>query len=211
MSDTALLTIPARRGRAQRLTAGQSIRIVNTHGHQVVDFWCFSAEDMGEFLSMEHMRPTLGTLFPKPGQGMMTNRRRPILEFVEDTSPGIHDTLMAACDDYRYGLLGCTEYHDNCTDNLHAALRQIGLTSPETPSPFNLWMNIPVGAGGALTFEEPVSKPGDFVIFRAEMDCVCAMSCCPQDILPINKGNTVECHYEVLGANLGPRLDPRTT
>ena len=69
MSDTALLTIPARRGRAQRLTAGQSIRIVNTHGHQVVDFWCFSAEDMGEFLSMEHLRPTLGHAVPQARSG----------------------------------------------------------------------------------------------------------------------------------------------
>ena len=44
----------------------------------------------------------------------------------EDTSPGIHDTLIAACDDYRYGLLGCKEYHENCTDNLFAADAAIG-------------------------------------------------------------------------------------
>lgn len=194
-----LHTIPARRGRAVRVNEGQSLKVINTHGHQVVDFWCFSAEDMGEFLSMEHLRPTIGTVFPRAGHDLHSNRRRPILHFVEDTSPGIHDTLMAACDDYRYGLLGCTEYHDNCTDNLHAGLRQIGLKSPETPSPLNLWMNIPVTPEGGLSFEEPVSKPGDHVIFRAMMDCICAMSCCPQDILPINKGRTVECHYEVLG------------
>ncbi|PKP85033.1 MAG: aminomethyltransferase, partial [Alphaproteobacteria bacterium HGW-Alphaproteobacteria-2] len=53
-------TLPARRGRAVRLLAGQAIRIVNTHGTQVVDTWCFSAEDLTEFMSNEHMRPTLG-------------------------------------------------------------------------------------------------------------------------------------------------------
>jgi hypothetical protein len=31
------------------------------------------------------------------------------------------------------------------------------------------------------------------------MDCIVAMSCCPQDILPINKGKTVEVHYQILG------------
>lgn len=196
---TELHTIPARRGRAARLNAGQAIQIVNTHGHQVVDTWAFSAEDMGEFLSMEHLRPTIGTILPTKGHALVTNRRRPILLWEEDTSPGIHDTIIAACDDYRYGLLGCTGYHDNCTDNLHAALRAIGLKAPETPSPLNLWMNIPVGPDGAIQWGEPRSKPGDHVILRAVMDCVVVMSACPQDILPINGLNPVEAHYRVLG------------
>ena len=199
MSD--LVVIPARRGRAVRLSKGQSIQIINTHGSQVVDTWCFSAEDFSEFMSNEHSRPTLGSLFPQVGKPIYTNRRRPILFFAEDTSPGRHDTLIAACDDYRYGLLGCTHYHDNCTDNLHAALRAIGLRSAETPSPLNLWMNIPVAADGTTSWGEPLSKPGDHVVLRAEMDVVVAMSACPQDMLPINgKGmRPVEAHYRVMG------------
>ncbi len=198
MTSAELRTVPARRGRACRLTAGQAIKIINTHGHQVVDTWAFNAEDLREFMSNEHTRPTIGTIFPRKGHKLYTNRRRPILEFEEDTSPGIHDTLIAACDDYRYGLLGCTDYHDNCTDNLMAAMRQIGLTAPEVPSPLNLWMNIPVQADGSTSFEEPVSKPGDYVVLRALMDCIIAMSACPQDILPINKGKPVEVHFQIL-------------
>jgi len=200
MANSEIMTIPARKGRAARLTKGQAIKIINTHGHQVVDTWCFSLEDLTEFMSMEHIRPTLGKIFPTKGDQLYSNRRRPILFFEEDTSPGIHDTLMAACDDYRYGLLGCKEYHDNCTDNLHAGMRQIGLRAPETPSPLNLWMNIPVDREGRTSWGEPVSKPGDYVVLRAQMDCVVAMSCCPQDILPINgkAGNTVEAHYQIL-------------
>ena len=195
------MTIPARRGRAVRLARGQSIQIINTHGSQVVDTWCFSAEDFSEFMSNEHSRPTLGSIFPVVGKPVYSNRRRPILHFAEDTSPGRHDTIIAACDDYRYGLLGCTGYHDNCTDNLHAALRAIGLRSPETPSPLNLWMNIPVAADGATSWGEPLSKPGDYVVLRAEMDVVLAMSACPQDMLPINgRGmQPTEAHYRVLG------------
>jgi uncharacterized protein YcgI (DUF1989 family) len=30
------------------------------------------------------------------------------------------------------------------------------------------------------------------------MDCICAMSACPQDILPINAGKPVEAHFEVM-------------
>jgi hypothetical protein len=195
-----LFTVPARKGRAARLTKGQAIKIINTHGTQVCDTWAFSAEDLKEFLSVEHMRPTLGSIFPKKGQPLHTNRRRPILILEEDTSPGIHDTLIAACDDYRYGLLGCKDYHDNCTDNLIAGMRQLGLAVTEVPSPVNLWMNIPVGSDGATQWGEPVSKAGDYVILRAAMDCIVAMSACPQDILPINgaKCSPVEVHYQIL-------------
>ena len=199
--DSELHTIPARRGRAARLSKGQSIKIVNTHGQQVVDTWAFSTEDLREFMSMEHLRATLTRIFPHAGDFLVTNRRRPILYFAEDTSPGIHDTLLAACDDYRYGLLDCTQYHDNCTDNLFAAMRNIGLSPPECPSPLNMWMNIPVVAGGNTEWGVPASKPGDYVVLRAEMDCVVAMSCCPQDILPINgeAREPTEAHYQILG------------
>jgi uncharacterized protein YcgI (DUF1989 family) len=198
----ALQTLPARTGRAVRLAKGAAIRIVNTHGTQVVDTWAFNANDLREHMSMEHTRPTLGSIFPQKGRPLHTNRRRAILILEEDTSPGIHDTLMAACDDYRYGLLGCTEYHDNCTDNLHGALAALGVTVAETPQPLNLWMNIPVAADGATAWGEPVSKPGDFVVLRASLDCIVAMSACPQDILPINGAacRPTEAHFEVLPA-----------
>jgi uncharacterized protein YcgI (DUF1989 family) len=197
-----LRTLPARSGRAARLAAGEAIRIVNTHGSQVVDTWAFNAADLAEHMSMEHTRPTLGTIFPKAGMKLYTNRRRPILFFEADSSPGVHDTLMAACDAHRYRLLGCVGHHDNCTDNLFAAMAALGLTPPECPAPLNLWMNIPVAADGATAWGEPVSKPGDFVVLRAELDCVVALSACPQDILPINGRDRVptEAHFEVLPA-----------
>lgn len=200
MPASDLFTIPARRGRATRLNRGQAIRIVNTHGQQVVDTWCFSADDLGEFMSNEHLRATLTRIFPRQGDDLVSNRRRPILTLEEDTSPGRHDTLLAACDSYRYGLLGCTEYHDNCTDNLYAAMRQIGLRPPECPSPLNLWMNIPVDEEGNTSWGEPVSKPGDYVVLRARLDCIVAMSACPQDLLPINGAamTPTEAHYQVL-------------
>lgn len=197
-----LRTLPARKGRAVRLSAGDAIQIVNTHGTQVVDTWAFNAEDPSEFLSNEHMRATLGKLWPAQGDALITNRRRPIMVLEADTSPGRHDTLIAACDDYRYGLLGCDDYHDNCTDNLHAAMRRIGIALTGCPSPLNLWMNIPVAADGSTGWGEPLSKPGDHVVLRAQIDCIVAMSACPQDILPINGAGCqpTEAHYRVLSA-----------
>lgn len=183
---SGLETIPARSGRAALVARGQKVKVVNTHGQQVVDTWAFTQRDLREFMSMEHTRATLTKMRPEVGDALYSNRRRPVLTLLEDASPGVHDTLIAACDDYRYGLLGCTEYHDNCTDNLAAALYELGLTPPETPSPLNLFMNIPWEEGGRLAFAAPVSKAGDHVLFEANLDVVVAFSACPQDILPIN-------------------------
>ena len=200
MTVAPLTTIPARQGKAAFVARGQSVRVINTHGQQVVDTWAFRRDDLTEFMSMEHSRTSLGRIMPVVGQSMTTNRRRPILTLVEDTSGGIHDTLLAACDRYRYELLGCEGYHDNCTDNLAAALAELGLTPPETPSPWNLFMNIPVRPDGSVGFEPPVSKAGDFVTLRAEMDCIVAFSACPQDIVPINGVDCVptEAHFQVM-------------
>src|SRR3979409_35094 len=98
--------IPARRGKAAYLKQGQSIRIVNTHGAQVVDTWAFTAGMLTEFMSMEHTRATLTKMVPKMGDGLYTNRRRKILTMTEDTSRGDHDTLIAASDCQRDSLLG---------------------------------------------------------------------------------------------------------
>ncbi len=195
-----IITIPARSGKAARVAKGQGVKVINSHGEQVVDTWAFCAEDLGEFMSMEHTRATILKLRPEVGDALITNQRRAIMTLVEDTSSGIHDTLLAACDNPRYGLLGCTEYHDNCTDNLSAAMAELGLKEPETPSPLNLFMNIPWTEAGALSFEEPRTEPGDYVVLRAEMDLIVAFSACPQDILPINGrgGQPTEAHFQIV-------------
>jgi uncharacterized protein YcgI (DUF1989 family) len=181
--------VPARQGRAVRLRKGQSITVVNTHGTQVCDTWAFNTENRAEFLSWPHARAWIDRAIPVPGDVLVTNRRRPILTFVSDTSPGVHDTLIAACDLFRYITLGVKDYHDSCADNLRLAMMAIGMPIADVPQPFNLWMNTPVGADGRITWNPPVSKAGDTVVLRAEMDCIVAMSACPQDIVPINGVN----------------------
>lgn len=191
-------TIPARRGKAVHVGKGQALKIINTHGHQVVDFWAYVAGHLTEFVGTEQCRATWTKLYPETGDHLYSNRRRPLMTLEEDTSPGRHDTLMAPCDNERYGLLGCTEYHDNCRDNMHAALMEHGLSVPYTPASINLFMNIPWTMDAKLSFDPPLSKAGDYVLLRAEIDCVAVMSCCPQDILDINNKNTVEAHFQVI-------------
>lgn len=196
---TTRYTITARKGAAHALKQGQTVRVINTYGSQVVDFWAFNAADLTECMSMEHTRASILKIIPAQGDVMLTNRRRPILTIVDDATPGVHDTLIASCDVYRYQQLGWNGFHDNCTDNLKHALEGLGLERKVHPCPFNLFMHMPVRDGLSISFEPPVTKPGDSITFRAEMDAIVAFSACPQDLLPVNG---IDCkihdaHYEV--------------
>jgi uncharacterized protein len=192
--------VAARTGHAVKVARGQALKIINTHGHQVVDFWAFDANKLDTYLSMQHTRATLSRLTPRAGDILVDNWREPMLAFESDSSPGVHDTVIPPCDRARYVKLGCPEDHASCANNLHLALASLGLSVAECPASFNLWMNIPVLINGDLEWRETVSKAGDSVVFRALIDCVMVMSACPQDIIRINAGRPVSAHYAVLEA-----------
>ncbi len=184
--DIQILTLPARRGKAFTLSKGQQVELINTHGRQVVDTWAFNAGDLSEFLSTEHTRSCLEKLIPQVGDSLYSNRRRPILSVVADSSPGVHDLLLSACDAERYRLLGHQGAHDNCADNLKAALAELGLAVPALPSPWNVFENVVIGPGGSLEIEAPPVEPGQSLTFRLEMDAVVVFSVCPMDLVPTN-------------------------
>ena len=87
MAIQSLITIPARKGKAALLDKGQCVKVINTHGQQVVDTWAFARPDLAEFMSMEHSRTAIAKIMAKVGDSMVTNRRRPILTLVGDTTP----------------------------------------------------------------------------------------------------------------------------
>lgn len=187
-------TIPAREGRAVRLNAGDRLFILNEAGHQVCDFFALAADIGGahpaEMLSMSHTRTALGKVYVGAGDTLVTNRRRPLIEIVEDTSEGVHDILIACCDAPRYAQLGAEGYHDNCADNFRMALEAIGVTPVHVPDPFNIWMNIPVAENGCYRWTPPASAPGDHVTLEAKAPCIAVMSACPQDMTPVNGADT---------------------
>jgi uncharacterized protein YcgI (DUF1989 family) len=190
--------IPASEGRAARVAAGGRFRVVDLEGAQCADLFAFSADDIGEYASPEHTRVYVGRLFPKPGEPFVTNRRRPILRFEEDASPGVHDMLVAACDPTRYQLLGVQGWHASCQENLQMAMAGLGQPRVEIPAPINLFTNIPITPDGDLVFQPALTKPGDAVRMRAEMDCYVVVSSCPMDVVAINAGKPTPLAFELL-------------
>ena len=202
MGETS--TIPAGHGKATRLATGQSVKLINMSGHQVVDTWALNAYDLAEYMCMTSTRVWNVRLNPIKGDTLVTLKRRPILTIIEDTTPGIHDSFMAACDEYRYHLLEFEGYHRNCQDNMAEGLQELGITPPfPIPGSYNVFMNIPVLEDrNSVDFRPTQCEPGSFITFRAEMDCYVAFSACPQDVLPIHgEGGAppTDAHFEVLG------------
>lgn len=194
----SVIQVPAREGRALPLARGERVKIIDVKGQQVADLFAFCREDPAEFLSAEHTRVQVGRLFPKVGERFSTNRRRPIITIVEDGSPGPHDMLAAACDPTRYEGLGVKGWHASCQENLLKAMEAIGVRGIRVPQPVNLFANYPVGPDGTFWIDTPKSKPGDFILLRAEMDAYLCVSACPMDLNPGNAGNPTEIRIEVL-------------
>lgn len=169
-------------GLAVAVSSGQTIRVSDIHGGQVADTWAFVTDDPKEFLSAEHTRTHTGRLLPSEGEEFVTNLRRPILRWDSDTSPGIHDMLVAACDPARYVELGAPG-HASCQENLKRAIGDLYVV---TPQPLNLFMNTPFLPDGQLHWLSPRSQAGDAVSFTALLDLVFVVSACPQDLTSVN-------------------------
>jgi uncharacterized protein len=184
-------------GTAVPLAGGRRLRIVNLNGGQVVDMWAINPADPDERMSMEHTRASLSRLVPRVGDGLLSSRRRPLLTLVEDTSPGVHDTLIAACDPERYRQLGGSADHASCAENFRRALTDAGVAVDRIPAPLNLFMNIPWHPDGRLEFAPSPARAGDSVTFEAVVDVLVVLSACPMDLNPINAGGLGDIGLEV--------------
>jgi uncharacterized protein YcgI (DUF1989 family) len=190
--------VPAREGRAVTVPQGTAFRIVDVEGKQVADLFAFNAADVEEHHSAMHTRAGVSRLFPRVGEGFITNRRRPIMTLERDDTPAVHDMLIAPCDPERYAGLGVKGWHASCRENLEIAMRTLGYDHICHPASINLFMNIPVGGEGELGWEPAPTAPGDSITLRAEMDCIVVVSACPQDIVPINDRNPTPIAIELL-------------
>ncbi len=199
-TDTIIrrIEVPGAGGGAVRVRAGELVRVVDVDGGQVGDVFAFPADVLGESHSAAHTRTHTRRLFPAVGEQFVSDRRRPILTLVADTSPGVHDMLIAACDPQRYALLGVPD-HRSCATTLREALAAVGHPyAGPTPQPINVFMRIPVGDDGSLSWLPAVTAAGDAITFRAELDAVVVVSSCPQDVVGINRGAPSPLAVEVL-------------
>jgi urea carboxylase-associated protein 1 len=184
------VVLPAGQGWTHELAAGEVLRIVDLEGNQAVDTLFFNARDTAERYSATDTIRAQGNLYLTTGTALLSSEGRPLLSIVADTC-GRHDTVGGACsaesNQVRYSLAK-KDMH-SCRDSFLLALSGRGMTKRDLPSNINFFMNVPVSAKGALTFEDGVSAPGRYVEMKAAMDVLVLISNCPQLNNPCNAYN----------------------
>lgn len=179
--------IPAQAPWSGLVRKGQIIRIEDSYGQQAVDTLFYSAEDTSERYDAQATLAAQGAAYIGQGTEVLSNRGRLMAVVTADTS-GAHDTSAGACsceaNTVRFGHH--TRYMHACRENFLIALAQQGMDKRDIVSNINFFMNVPVLPNGDLAIVDGISKPGDHVELRAEMDLLCVISNCPQVNNPCN-------------------------
>ena len=182
-----MIEIPPRSGAAFRLSAGETLTVIDPRGQQVADLLAFNADDLREVISSGRTLDYAETIRLTTGHKLYSNRSRVMLEIVDDTV-GLHDFLLTPCShetfDHFYPEM---PRHRGCFGNLAAALAPYGVEPDMIPVAFNCFMNVPISADGRLQVLPPVSKPGDHVRFVARMNLIVGLTACSA---PASNGGT---------------------
>lgn len=89
-TSSQLVSILALHAKAAFVKESRRIKVINTHGTQIVDCWALKPYKLGEYMSLEHCRVSIERVCPRKSDVMVTNRRRSILKIMEDSAPGPH-------------------------------------------------------------------------------------------------------------------------
>ncbi len=170
--------IAAQTGAAFRVKKGQTIRVVDVEGEQVADLVCFARQETKEYLSSGRSIDYNEKLNLSTGDILYSNRSNPMLAITRD-EVGKHDFLFAPCSQEMFRLTyNTTGPHPNCLDNLAHSLITFGIRNHQIPTAFNIFMNVAITADGRVSVKTPLSKAGDFIDLRSEMDLIVGVSAC---------------------------------
>ncbi|MEM7170441.1 MAG: DUF1989 domain-containing protein [Pseudomonadota bacterium] len=181
--------------------AGEFIQIIDVAGRQCSDFVAFATSKLDRGiergLDPATTRTLMGSAYPGPGlfSKFFDQDMEPLVEVIRDTV-GRHDTFNLACTARYYEEQGYPG-HINCSDNFNEQLEPYGIVPRKGWPAINFFYNTMIDAQNAIYFDEPFSRPGDYVLLQAKTDLICASSACPCDIDAANGWNPTDMHVRV--------------
>jgi uncharacterized protein len=194
--------IEPRSGVAFHLERDQLLRVIDPCGVQVSDLLAYNAADVREAISNGRTFDYEETIALTTGNRLWSNRSNPMLTIVDDTV-GRHDFLLTPCSEATFRHFYPEQaIHRGCFGNLAHALGPYGIEPDMIPCAFNVFMNVQVGPDGRLSVKPPTSKPGDYILLRAEMDMIIGLTAC--SAYASNGGSFKPIHYEIGGEGRGP-------
>jgi urea carboxylase-associated protein 1 len=180
--------VPAGQPWSRRIAEGEVLRPIDLEGQQAIDFLCYNADDLDERYHAPNTMKIQGSIYLGKGSSLLSVRARRMMTIIEDTCGG-HDTIFGCCsfalDEVRYGKTNprC------CQQNFEEELALHGMGPRDVVPNVNFFMRVPVAEAGHVAIVDGISKPGDYVDLRADMDVLAVLSNCPQMHNPCNGYN----------------------
>src|SRR5437868_1811344 len=182
-------------GTAFELNKGQSLRVIDLEGEQVADLVAFARADKSEWLSSGRSIDYANTIYLTTGNILYSNRSNPMLSILAD-DVGRHDFLLTPCSPETFALIyNSKEYHPSCFENLATPLSSLGIMPDGIPTTFNIFMNVNIKPDGALDIRPPLSRAGDKIVLRAEMDLIVGLTACSAELS--NNGRLKPIGYQI--------------
>jgi uncharacterized protein len=192
--------IAPRSGVAFTMNKGDLLTVIDPRGEQVADLVAYSQTDHREVISSGRTLDYASRLFLTTRDPLYSNRSNVMLTIVED-DVGRHDFLLTPCSKDTFRIIYGDEHpHQGCFGNLAEALKPFGIEPDDIPVAFNCFMHVALdGKSGEISVQPPLSRAGERIVFRAEMDLIIGLTAC--SALQSNNGSFKPTEYMVTETN----------
>jgi len=192
----ATKTVPLRSGLAWEVPAGHVFRIKVIEGSQVGDFNMWNLHNPRERMWASRTRQLQRAHVSTYDRLWSTlPYLRPMVTIIDDTLANygvdgdggrIHDLLGTRCDPYVNRLLTGEDFDFHCHSNLVRAIEPWGLTEFDVHDVLNIFQCTGLNDNDQYFMKASPARKGDYLEFFAEIDLLCALSCCPGGDLSVD-------------------------
>lgn len=174
-------TLSAQTGTCIELKKGQCLKVIDIFGDQVSDLFCVDASNLENYFSAQRTLDYNDGIYLKKGSKLYSNSSDELMTVIEDTC-GRHDLLMPPCSLKMFQhVAGNEDYHPSCHENLATHLKAKNIPESSVNSTLNIFMNVSLESDGRYKIDAPLSKPGDYVVLKAEKDLYVGLTACSHE------------------------------
>ena len=195
------VVVPHNSGRSFIVKKGQRIRVI---GETTCDFVVFNPDNLYERFDQARTKANQVKVYITTGDVLYSKINSVMMTIVEDTYKGRHDLQYGMCSRFARDewwrrrdepqiqaylkVWGITKREDmpmhGCYENIMTALQNYPILPVDIPAPLNLFQHMEIAPDGRMIDRRHRDRPGPGkpaqVDFRAEMDCLVALSACPE-------------------------------
>jgi urea carboxylase-associated protein 2 len=196
------------------LPRGSRLRITNLDGDGCANVLIYNADQTAERLNVADTVKVQWNGYLGPKSLLLSDMGRVLISVLED-SCGKHDAFCGASNEktnaQKYGRGENSGPCPNARDRFMAALLKFGLGRRDIAPNLNLFKNIRIADDGSMEFIPHSSKPGDYVLLRAEMNVLVVAANTPHVLDPRTKYTATPVRFTAWRGPVTEANDPIRT